>query len=208
MLVGLLAIKPHLAVLLPVALVAAGYWRSFAIAAATLVLFLAGSVMVLGASSMTAFVDHLAVSQGMADQGAVPWGWTPSVHMLALSMGASPLLAAVIQGLAALAGAICVWRAWRRDVAPFEAKAAVLLAASLLVSPYLFTYDFTWLAVAIGFLAILGIREGFRAGERDLLFAAWLAPLAFVPIYWLLGAQVGCAAPILLLVLAMRRASG
>jgi alpha-1,2-mannosyltransferase len=195
-------------VLFPVALVAGGYWRSFAAAAVTLALFLAASVTVLGMSSMTAFIDHLAVSQGMADHGAVPWGWMPSVHVLALSLGAPPVLAALIQGLAALAGAICVWRAWRSGAAPFEAKAAVLLAASLLVSPYLFTYDFTWLAVAIGFLVILGIRDGFRDGERDLLFAAWLAPLAFVPIYWLLGAQLGCAVSLLLLILAMQRAKG
>ena len=204
-LIGLLAIKPHLAVLFPVALVAGGYWRSFAAAAATLVLFLALSVAVLGANSMTAFVDHLAISQGMADHGAVPWAWMPSVYVLALSLGALPGLAGPIQGMAALAGAICVWRVWRSETAPFEAKAASLLAASLLVSPYLFTYDQTWAAAAVGFLAILGIRDGFRRGERNLLFVAWVAPLSFVPLYWMLGAQLGCAAPALLLAVALRR---
>jgi hypothetical protein len=204
-LIGLLAIKPHLAVLFPLALVAGGYWRSFVAAAVTLAIFLAASVAVLGESTLAGFVDHLAVSRGMADQGAVPWGWMPTPYVLSLSLGAAPLAAAAVQSIAALAAAICVWRAWRNAATVFEAKAAVLLAASLLVSPYLFTYDLTWAAVALAFLAILGIRHGFRRGERDMLFAAWLAPLGFVPFYWLCGVQLGCIVPAMVLALAMRR---
>ncbi|HTQ33033.1 MAG TPA: glycosyltransferase family 87 protein [Stellaceae bacterium] len=204
-LIGLLAIKPHLAVLFPIALVAGGYWRSFAAAAVTLALLVATSIAVFGADAMAAFVAHLSVSQGMADHGAVPWAWMPSVYVLGLSLGAAPGMAELAQGTVALAAAVCVWRAWHRTTAAFEVKAAVLLAASLLVSPYLFTYDQTWVAVAIGFLAILGIRDGFRRGERDLLFVAWLAPLAFVPVYWLAGVQIGCVATALPIVAALRR---
>jgi hypothetical protein len=98
-----------------------------------------------------------------------------------------------------------VWRAWRSQTAPFEAKAAVLCAGTLLVSPYLFTYDLTWAALALAFLAILGIRDGFFRGERDMLFAAWLAPLAFVPLYFLTGVQTGCAVLVLVVAAAMRR---
>ena len=54
---------------------------------------------------------------------------------------------------------------------------------------------------------ILGLRDGFRRGERDLLFAAWVAPFAFVPVFWLTGMQIGCAAPAVVLALALRRAS-
>jgi hypothetical protein len=206
-LIGLLAIKPHLALLFPIALVAGGYWRSFATAAATVTLFLIASVAVLGADSLSAFIDHLPVSQEMADHGAVPWAWMPSVYVLALSLGAAPSLAMPAQVVAALAAAVCVWRVWRRDEAPFETRAAVLLAGSLLVSPYLFTYDQTWVAVAIAFLAILGMRDGFRRGERNWLFAAWLAPLGFVPLYWLWGVQAGCVAPAIVLAIAWRRAT-
>jgi hypothetical protein len=205
-LIGLLAIKPHLAVLFPVALIAGGYWRGVAAASVTVVAFLALSVAVLGTGTLVGFVDHLAVSQAMADQGAVPWEWMPSPFVLALSLGMPPHAAACVQGVAALAAATCVWRAWHDAAVPFEAKAAVLFAGSMLVSPYMFTYDLVWDAVAVGFLAILGLREGFWRGEREILLAGWLAPLAFVPLYWLGGVQVGCLATVMLLAAAMRRA--
>lgn len=204
-LIGLLAIKPHLAPLLPVALVAGGYWRSVAAAAATVAIFLAVSVAVLGTGTMIGFVDHLAVSQAMADRGAVPWQWMPSPFVLALSLHAPVGVAAVAQAAAAIGAGICVWRAWRAAAPPFEVKAAVLFAGSMLVSPYMFTYDLVWDAVAIGFLAILGLREGFHRGERDILFAAWLAPMALIPLYWASGVQFGCLATIMLLAAAMRR---
>jgi hypothetical protein len=131
----------------------------------------------------------------------------PSPYVLMLSLRAPAALAASAQAAAALAAAVCVWRAWRRDDVSFETQAAVLLTGSLLVSPYLFTYDWTWLAVALAFLAILGLREGFGRFERDALFAAWLAPLALMPLYWLIGVQLGCAVLIMVLAVAMRRAT-
>jgi glycosyl transferase family 87 len=204
-LIGLLAIKPHLAVLAPVALVAGGYWRSISAAAITAILFLAVSIASLGAGSMISFVDHLAVSQAMANQGAVPWEWMPSPYVLALSLHAPPVAAALTQAIAAVGAAACVWCAWRRPTRPFEAKAAVFFAGSMLVSPYMFTYDLVWDVVAIGFLAVIGLREGFHRGEREILFAAWFAPLAFIPLYWLSGVQFGCLATVLLLAAAMRR---
>ena len=205
-LVGLLAIKPHLALLFPVALAAGGCRRSLAAAAATVVIFVAASVAALGTGSMMAFVEHLSVSQAMADSGAVPWEWMPSPYVLALSLGASARTAAAVQALAAIGAAVCVGRAWRA-AAPFEAKAAVLFAASMLVSPYMFTYDLVWDAVAVGFLAVRGLHEGFRPGERELLLAVWLAPLAFIPLYSIGGVQLGCLPTLALLAWATHRAA-
>jgi hypothetical protein len=205
-LIGLLAIKPHLAVLLPLALIAGGYWRSFWTAAATVVGLIAASVAVLGTGPMIGFIDHLAVSQAMAEAGAVPWQWMPTPYVLALSLHLPPAVAALAQAAAALGAAGCVWRVWRNGAAPFEARAAVLFAGSMLVSPYMFTYDLVWDAVAIGFLALLGLRDGFRPGERELLLGCWLAPLAFIPVYWIACVQLGSLATVALLATALRRA--
>ena len=206
-LIGLLAIKPHLAALFPVALIAARRWQAFAAAAVTVTAFTVLSIAVLGLPTLAAFLHDLPTLGDIVDRGGLPWAQMPSPYVALLSLHAPPAAAAIVQAAAALAAACCVWRAWRDPAAAFEAKAAVLLAGSLLVSPYLFTYDLTWSAVAIGFLALRGLRDGFGRGERDLLFAVWLAPLAFVPAYWLLGAQFGCAVPILLLGLGIVRIS-
>jgi hypothetical protein len=205
-LIGCLAIKPHLAVLFPVALIAGRHWRAFAAAALTGLLLAAASLVAFGEPTALAFLHDMPTLRDIVDRGGLPWSQMPSPYVLSLSLHAPPVAAALVQAWTAAVAAAAVWRAWRRRAAPFAAKAAALLAGSLLVSPYLFAYDLTWAAVAIGFLALLGMEDGFRRGERDLLFIAWLTPLAFVPMYWLLGAQLGCAVPAMLLFVATRRA--
>ncbi len=205
-LIGLLAVKPHLAVLFPLALFAEARWRSIAAAAVTVLVLAAASLAAFGWGSFAAFLDHLPITQAMADQGAVPWGTMPSPYVFALSLGAPVAVARVLQGAAALVAAGCVWRVWRNRGAAFEAKAATLVAGSLLVSPYLFYYDLTWAALAIAWLAMLGLKTGFYRFEREILLFAWLAPALMQPVHALSALQVGFPAVLLLLLLAVRRA--
>jgi hypothetical protein len=206
-LVGLLAVKPHLAVLFPLALLAEGRWRSIAAAALTVLALAAASLLAFGWDPWAEFFRHLPVSQAMADQGAVPWGTMPSPYVFALSLGAPLWLARVLQAAAALVVAGSVWCVWRNPAAPFEAKAATLVAGSLMVSPYLFYYDMTWAALAVAWLALLGIRHGFHRSEREILLFAWLAPALMPPVYALVSLQVGFPAVLLLLIVALRRAA-
>ncbi|MGE5271849.1 MAG: glycosyltransferase family 87 protein [Thiohalocapsa sp.] len=205
-LIGLLAIKPHLAVLFPIALVAAGAWRAFVAAAVTALLLALASLLAFGWETWAAFLHHLPVSQAMENAGAVPWGTIPSPYVFALALGLSLPAAAALQAAAALLAALCVWRAWRNPDASFEAKAATLLAGSLLVSPYLFYYDLTWAALAVGWLAMLGLRSGFARGEREILLLAVLAPALMPPLFKLVPLQIGFPAVLALLLLASWRA--
>jgi hypothetical protein len=76
-----------------------------------------------------------------------------------------------------------------------------------MVSPYLFYYDMTWAALAVAWLALLGMRHGFHRAEREILLFAWLAPAMMPPVYALIGLQVGFPAVLLLLIVALRRAA-
>ena len=143
----------------------------------------------------------------MADQGAVPWGTMPSPYVFALSLGLPVAVARALQAVVALFAAGCVWRVWRNPAAAFEAKAATLVAGSLLVSPYLFYYDLTWAALAVAWLALLGRTSGVYRGEREILLFAWLAPALMQPVHALTALQVGFPAVLLLLLLAVRRAA-
>jgi hypothetical protein len=206
-LVGLLAVKPHLAVLFPLALLAEGRWRSIAAAAATVLALCLASLAAFGWGSWAGFLHHLPLTLAMGEEGAVPWGTMPSPDVFALSLGAPASAAGVLQGAVALFAAGCVWWAWRRRGAAFEAKAATLVAGSLLVSPYLFYYDLTWAALAIAWLAMLGLRDGFHRGEREIYLVAWLAPALMQPVQLLTAVQLGFPALLLLLVAAVRRAA-
>ncbi len=206
-LVGCLAVKPHLALLFPLALLAEGRWRSIAAAAATVLALCAASLLAFGRASWAAFLQHVPLTLAMGEQGAVPWGTMPSAHVFLLSLGAPVLAASVLQGAVALFAACSVWWVWRRRGAAFEAKAATLVAASLLVWPYLFYYDLTWAALAIAWLATLGLADGFLRGEREIFLFAWLAPALMPPVQLLTSVQLGFPAVLLLLVAAVRRAA-
>ena len=66
---------------------------------------------------------------------------------------------------------------WRRAPSD-EAAGAMLLAATALASPYLFSYDLPFLAMPVFFLVGMGRREGWRPWEKFLLVLIWLSPLA------------------------------
>ncbi|HEV8681143.1 MAG TPA: glycosyltransferase family 87 protein, partial [Stellaceae bacterium] len=206
-LIGLLAVKPQLAVLFPLALLAEGRWHTIAAAAATVLALVAASLVAFGWETWAVFLDHLPRTQAMAEAGAVPWGTMPTPYAFTLSLGAPVAAARVLQGAAVLFAALCVWRAWRHRDAPFEAKAATLVTASLLVSPVLFYYDLLWAALAIAWLALLGLKSGFRGGEREILLFAWLAPALMPPVQLLTSVQLGFPAVLLLLFVAVGRAA-
>ena len=65
---------------------------------------------------------------------------------------------------------------WRAPV-DFALKAAALIIAAMLATPYSLDYDMTALAPAIAFLAVNGLRHGFAPYEKSALAALWIAPL-------------------------------
>jgi hypothetical protein len=206
-LIGLLAMKPHLGLLFPLVLLIEHRWRTITAAAAAVLALAVSSLAAFGWASWAAFLDHLPVTQAMAEHGAVPWGTMPSAYVFALSLGAPVGAAWVLQGASAALAVAAVWRAWRCPAAPFEAKAAAFAAGSLLLPPYLFYYDLVWAVLAIGWLALLGLRTGFRRGEREVMLFAYLAPALMPPLQLLSGVQVGFPALVLLLVVATLRAA-
>ena len=132
-----MAIKPHLALLFPLALVAEGRWRSIAAAAATVLALVAASLVAFGCGDWAAFLHHLPLTMAMGEAGAVPWGTMPSPYVFALSLGAPAALASALQAAVALFAAGCVWRAWRRRGAAVRGEGRdprCRLAAGLAVS--------------------------------------------------------------------------
>ena len=206
-LIGLLAIKPQLAVLFPLALLAEGRWAAIAAAAATVSALVAASLLAFGWANWALFFHQLSWTRAVTDAGAIPWGMIPSPYIFARSLGAPAAAAGWLQGLVGLIAALCVWWVWRNRKAAFEAKAATLLAGSLLVSPYLLYYDLLWAALAIAWLALLALRSGFCRGEREILLLGWLAPALMAPVQILTSVQLGFPAVLLLLFAATRRAS-
>jgi hypothetical protein len=85
-------------------------------------------------------------------------------------------LAYAVQGavLVALAAALVVL--WR-STAAYPLKAAALMIALVLATPYSLDYDLMVLAPAIAFLAADGWKRGFQPYEKTALAFLWFVPL-------------------------------
>jgi hypothetical protein len=151
-LLGLMTYKPQFGVLLPIALICGGHWRALYSATATAAMAIAISALAFGTGAYLSFFHSLpVVSHAYLTLGGEGWSKIQSIYSIARVLGAGDSSAWSAQALTALACAGAMIWLWRRDVA-FELKAAGLVAASMLSTPYLHVYDFPVLLVALAFL--------------------------------------------------------
>lgn len=170
-LIALLAIKPHLAILWPVFLILSKRWTAFASAAlaTTALILIAG--LVFGFDSYTRFFDNLRAAQSLIGDQRVASDTFASVFGSLTGLGAPRALSLGLHGVSALAALVTasiVFRAGDRSAA-----GAALCAATMLMSPYLFFYDATLLA--LGGALLFQPRDRV---ESIAIAAAWLAGLS------------------------------
>ena len=148
---GLLSYKPHMGLLIPFALAAAGLWRTLAAAALTAVAFALASLAVFGLDAWTAALDGMTrFSQFMLHTYPTPERLQTLFGALR-TIGAPIGLALTLQtvlAVIAIGAVVVVWR----SAAPYRLKAAMLAACLVLPTPYLFVYDMTLLTIAQAFL--------------------------------------------------------
>lgn len=204
--IGLLAIKPHLALLFPVALIAIGAWRTFFAAAVTASFFMAIGTVVFGVETLKACLGSLGYARMFLEGGILPWPKMPTVFAFLRLLGAPVEGAYIVHAVIAVGAAIAVWRVWRH-CQDWGLRGAALMTATFLVSPYVFDYDLAWLAFPIAWIALTGLRSGWMRGEREILVAAWLLPMLMAPLGNALSLQVGPFVLIGLLWTAVRRAN-
>lgn len=205
-LIGLLAIKPHLALLFPLALLAIGAWRTFIAAALTAILFTATGMAVLGVGTLKASVASLQLARHFVETGLLPWAKMPTMFAFARLLGMPVAGAYVLHAVVAAGATLAVWRVWRHSE-DWPLRGAALMTATFLVSPYLFDYDLAWLAFPIAWCALAGLRDGWLRGDREVLVAAWLLPLLMSPIVKVVPIQIGPWVLGALLVIIVRRAA-
>jgi hypothetical protein len=174
---GLLTFKPHLGLLIPIALLARRNWRViFAAAAATGVLA-GSSLIVFGPDAWAMYLSFAGTFRHIAETQADNTFMTYSATALmgARVAGLSPGAAYTIQALLSLAVGVIVYWIYSTAAEPSR-RLPVLLSGVILASPFGFLYDLPVLSLAIILLARRGLREGFLPYERLALLAGWLMP--------------------------------
>jgi len=204
MLIGLLAIKPHLAILFPLALVAVGAWRAIAAAAITAMIFSLAALTALGWDVVPAFAQSLHIASGFVEAGFLPWSKMPTVFAACRLLGLQVPAAYALHAMAALLAAVAVWRIWRSGASQAMRNAA-LMCGTFFVSPYVFDYDLAWLAFPMGWVAVEALRSHWLAWERPVLALVWAAPALMIAVGSIAPVQIGPVALAALLWVIWRR---
>jgi len=107
LLLGLLTFKPHLAVLIPLALMAGKRWRALLGMVTAAVGLVAASTLMLGPQVWVAFLQNLLLHGRALQAGVLPLARMPTVHSALRMAGFGPAAAGILQGMVML-GAISV----------------------------------------------------------------------------------------------------
>ncbi len=177
-LMGLLCYKPHLGLLLPVALAAGRHWRAFAAAAMSVVVLIAASALVFGTASWRAFLaatNGAGAVYGVLDTKVDLTGLT-NIYGLVLSLQGSPALAVQAQALVTLCVMLLVGWVWAGPHR-LAIRAAVLLAGIPIAAPIVMFYDLMVAGLAIAWLVRDGCEHGFPPWQKTGLVVAFVLPL-------------------------------
>ncbi|MEM1376541.1 MAG: glycosyltransferase family 87 protein [Pseudomonadota bacterium] len=179
--IGLLTLKPHLWLLLPLFLIVERRWRVIAVASAVFAALIAVSVTAYGIEPWrvmlnsatgeytTNHANEVGLFARMSNlQGLVQflgWGQAGMAVMLALA-------------LSAFAAMFVLSRAG----VPFALRAAFMVAASFLIAPHNMIYDHTLFVPVVALLLAPGLLAYGRPIQiAAFLLIAWPALYAFVP---------------------------
>ncbi len=175
---GLLVFKPHLGILIPLALVVTRQWRCLLAAGVSSVGFVGLSLLAFGSEMWRAFFHTIPVAQSLIlDQGLIPYAYQQSV-LAALRLWYVPVrISYTVQAIVSLPVALALVWVWTINCSA-RLKGAALVISGLLATPYLFDYDLTSLGIAIALLATEGLENGFLPFEKTALILAYLAPVA------------------------------
>jgi hypothetical protein len=193
---GLLIYKPHLGIMLPVALVAGRCWRAIAAAAITAGALVGLSVLLFGWDMWGAFLNRaLILRQVILEDGSGVWHYMPSVFVFGRRLGLGVEAAYALQAASAIAAAIMVAWAWRKK-AGLELRNALVVLGTCLATPYLQDYDLVVGTFVVVWLMLA--RDQLQISPRSLQALQGLIlalPLFIAPLGWFTGYSIGPLVP-------------
>ena len=194
-LLGAVACKPQMAVLIPFVLLFGRHWRATAGAGIAIAVLTLVTTLAFGVDIWAAWLAFIRDQAGTVMAGrAALLDMMPTVRSAVLLLGGSAAAAQIAQAAGVLAGLVAVWRVRARQ--DLEAQ-AVLPLATFLATPYAFHYDLPMVTGAV--LSVIAARIAaagrFENFELPLLLGCIVAPV-------LLPARVGATTAIMPVIIA------
>lgn len=175
-LLGLVTCKPHLAFIIPLALIAGRRWQALASMVSTILVMCMGSAMLFGFKTWQAFMDNSSFVRHILESGAAPGHKSPSVFAAARMLAASVNTAYLFQMVSAVIAVGVVCYVWRRRREP-EIANPILILGILLSTPYLLVHDLVLLAIPLAYFTWQNYNKDLKSYEEIILILAWSLPL-------------------------------
>jgi hypothetical protein len=147
---GLMIIKPHLAVGFAVYTLVNRRWGTALVAAMTVAATSALATVLLGPAVWTAFLDGVTEARVFLEHGFYPFFRMISLYAVVRTFGFSALVATTAQVLVAIFALGMVFLASRQ--LSRRQSLGVAAIATLLISPYAYDYDLMILGIGLGLL--------------------------------------------------------
>ena len=197
--IGALTIKPQLGLLIPLAFVCGGYWRTIFSAAVSTGVMLGAAYLVLGAGVFAAFLANSGSAMHTLRTGAVDWEKMISVYAGVRMAGGSDMAGWLVQVLVSGAMVLLTGYVWLKSrPSQYDMRNAILVVSALLVTPFALIYDMFLLTLPVVWIVSAGERDGFRSWEITSLAVIGVAPLIAVAVAFSHGIPL---APLLMMAL-------
>lgn len=177
MLLGALCYKPHLALLVPIALAAGGHWRALVSALGSALALCLLSLVAFGWDTWHDFIAAATGSSTVYASGRIPFTGYINPFGAVRQFGGTQNIAYAVQVGAILAAAALVTFVWRRRL-PLPLRAATLASASLVAAPFALFYDLMLAAVAVLWLLRGDGKTSLADWERIALAGLFLLSLS------------------------------
>ncbi len=171
--IGLLTLKPQLGLLIPVALIACGAWRTILSATVTAIILSVSATLVVGLEYWTEMRDMMGVHFEIIRKYIPNNILMISPYSMLAGLGVNEKLALILQYSITALAAVTVFVAWRSPKIGFDLRAAILILGIVLSTPYLWHYEAGLLALAALFLLRAGILTQ-RPWGLTLAAAMWI----------------------------------
>jgi alpha-1,2-mannosyltransferase len=165
LLFGALCYKPHVGLLIPLALAGGGRWRCFLAAAASGLVLVLLSLALFGTGTWAAFITAVTSAPDTYQSGRISLFAMISPLGAVRLLGGSPVIAYGVQLAAVAAAAGIVTVVWRLRLSE-PLRAAALAAATPIAMPVALIYDMMLAGIAMAWLARAGRATGFLPWEK------------------------------------------
>lgn len=171
---GLMVVKPHLAIGLGVLVLATQRWKVLLLALAVVVAFSVVATLAFGSAVWPAFLASVPEAKENLKQGLYPIFRMTSVYAALFALGVAPGPAMIAQACVAVTVCAAIVVAHLKDIAVRRLLGLSCLA-TLAISPYNYDYDMPILGTGLALLACDLMTRALPVEKLALLGLSWLS---------------------------------